>query len=257
MSEINRIFIIGHPGAGKALLAKSIAEKMGWQFIDADSGLEFHVGKTVNEILGDQGEESFYKCEFDILNSLRKKSNIIVATDGSIICSKRIRELLSSEYVVHLKVSTPVQLDRILRNPNPLLPETNIEKFLNQLHENRDHLYKSIETIAINSDDNALDEHVTSIVTKISKNQSVLHSEQLVLDNKDLVFFHKETHASTYLSEQQAFCLKLLAQGKTSKEIARDMNISFRTVENYIAKTADKLGCSSSKELIKLYHDKH
>ncbi|MDR3502061.1 MAG: hypothetical protein P4L79_05710 [Legionella sp.] len=38
MNPSTRIFIIGHPGAGKALLAKTIAENLGWNYIDADSG---------------------------------------------------------------------------------------------------------------------------------------------------------------------------------------------------------------------------
>jgi len=33
MSQIKRIFIVGHPGAGKALLAKALAEKLGWRSI--------------------------------------------------------------------------------------------------------------------------------------------------------------------------------------------------------------------------------
>jgi shikimate kinase len=50
-------------------------------------------------------------------------------------------------------------------------------------------------------------------------------------------------------------CLKLLVQGKTAKEIAQDMHISYRTVEDYIAKTIELLGCTSSKELIALYYE--
>jgi len=50
--------------------------------------------------------------------------------------------------------------------------------------------------------------------------------------------------------------VKLLAQGKSSKEIARMMNISYRTVEGYLAQAMEQLGCVSSKELIALYHHK-
>jgi DNA-binding NarL/FixJ family response regulator len=39
------------------------------------------------------------------------------------------------------------------------------------------------------------------------------------------------------------------------KEIARETNVSYRTVEGLIAHMMESLGCSSSKELIALYHD--
>jgi len=47
----------------------------------------------------------------------------------------------------------------------------------------------------------------------------------------------------------------LLAQGKSAKEIAQQLDISYRTVEGYIEKIMELLGCTSSKELIALYHE--
>ncbi|WP_255411089.1 LuxR C-terminal-related transcriptional regulator [Legionella sp. km772] len=75
-----------------------------------------------------------------------------------------------------------------------------------------------------------------------------------ILEDRDSVLFHKLRHTPVRLSEQQASYLKLLSQGKTAKEIAREMKVSYRTVEGMIAIMIDSLGCSSSKELIALYH---
>jgi len=36
MSNIKRIFVIGHSGAGKGVLAQAVAKKLGWKFINAD-----------------------------------------------------------------------------------------------------------------------------------------------------------------------------------------------------------------------------
>ena len=77
------------------------------------------------------------------------------------------------------------------------------------------------------------------------------------MEKKDLTLFHKELHTKVDLSEQQAIYLKLLAQGKTAKEIALETHVSYRTVEGTIAKLMESLGCSSSKELIALYHEQH
>ncbi|AMV16110.1 Spore germination protein GerE (plasmid) [Legionella pneumophila] len=75
------------------------------------------------------------------------------------------------------------------------------------------------------------------------------------MEKKDFTLYHKEFHTKVELTEQQAIYLKLLAQGKTAKEIARETHVSYRTVEGMIAKLMESLGCSSSKELIALFHE--
>lgn len=249
--QSKRIFILGHPGAGKAVLGKAVAEKLGWQFIDADFGLEFHIGRQLTDIIGKEGEKLFHQSESEVIASLIKQENIVVTTDASIICNKKSCDLLSSELTVYLQVSTEVQLDRLMRNPAPLLLTADVKTFLANLHEQRDHLYEEYCKLSINGDDGDLDKHVSIILEKLGADTKI--SSEALLDKKDLIIFHKTLHTPVQLTEQQAICLKLLAQGKTSKEIARDLNISYRTVEGYIAKMTEILGCSSSKELIALY----
>ena len=253
MVSYNRIFIIGHPGAGKALLAKTLAEKLGWQFVDDDLGLEIRIGRTLPDIIGKQGENAFHDCEFEILATQLTKDNLVIITDPAIVDSEKNRQLLSSEFVVYLKASTPVQMERTSREPTPLL-SNGLMPFLDKLHQERDSLYEKLANLSINSDDSALEKHVLRIVNVILKSNDKIHME-VTLYKKDCVIFHKNLHTPVQLSDKQAKCLKLLAQGKTSKEIAHQMNLSYRTVEDYIAKMILLLGCSSSKELIALYYD--
>ena len=64
---------------------------------------------------------------------------------------------------------------------------------------------------------------------------------------------NKKTRLPLYLSPQRGKCFTYLVQGKSCKEIAKEMNLSVRTVEHYIAKLRHDLGCKSSKELIAVY----
>jgi shikimate kinase len=171
VNKHKRIFIVGHPGAGKGLVAKLLAEKLGWQFINSDLGLESCIGRTLAEIVGKQGEEAFHHCESEILSYQLTKDNIVVATDASIVSSEKNRQLLSSEFVVYLKVSTSVQLERALSYPAPapLLPMTDHKAFLDKLHQERDALYDQAASFSISTDDSALEEHVLSIVKAIGK----------------------------------------------------------------------------------------
>lgn len=168
MNPPKRIFIIGHSGAGKGVLAQALAEKLGWRFIDADFGLAPSIGRGLAEIVGNKGEEAFHHCLTDIFTHQQHQEYIVVTTDDSIVCSKKNRELLATEFTVYLKVSISVQLERISHN-RPLLPTPDYKDFLNKLRQERDHLYEEAAGFSLSSDSGALDEHVLSVI-KAMKN---------------------------------------------------------------------------------------
>lgn len=168
MSNIKRIFIIGHSGAGKGVLAQEVAKKLGWQYLDADFSLAPSIGRQATEIIGSEGVERFHACLSDILSSQTSKENIVVTTDDSIILSEKSRQLLAKEFTVYLKVSTTVQLERMSHN-RPLLPVANYKAFLDKLHNERDALYEQVASLMLNSDDNALEEHTANVVEAVTK----------------------------------------------------------------------------------------
>ncbi len=252
MSSCKRVFLIGHPGAGKALVAKKLAEKLGWKYIDADLGLESRIGASIHEIF-EQGESDFYQCQYDVLNELCSRNNVVITTDASVVCEDKLCHLLSSEFVVYLQVSLPIQMERTSHQAEFLLSKSGRKTFFERLHQERDELYQEVSSIQIDSDDSELEQHVEHIMKSITQDQS---KKVIAFDAKDAIFFHKITHTSVQLGVQQAMCLQLLAQGKSAKEIAREMGLSYRTVEGTLAKIMELLGCSSSKELIVLYHEK-
>ncbi len=54
------------------------------------------------------------------------------------------------------------------------------------------------------------------------------------------------------LTPQQTACLKALALGASIKKIAKELGLSPRTVEHYLATLKDKLNCKTRSELIML-----
>jgi shikimate kinase len=163
MSTPNRIFIVGHSGAGKGVLAQALAQKLNWKFIDADFGLAASIGRGLHDILGTEGEACFLNCLNTILSEQIKQDNIIVTTDGSIVCHEQNRALLASEFTVSVDVSPNVQLERISHN-RPLLPNVDYQAFLNTLRQERDALYTQVASLSLNSDNNDIEEHVSSVI---------------------------------------------------------------------------------------------
>lgn len=151
MPKPQRIFVIGHMGAGKALLAEALAKKLGWQYIDANPSLERYIGRNLNEILGKQGEEAFHRCEAEIISHYINQKNVVVVMEEAVIATEENRKLLSSEFVVYLKVSVPVQIERMKGGRIPLLPIADLTAFLNKQHLERDSLFEEVATLTIES----------------------------------------------------------------------------------------------------------
>lgn len=171
MNSIKRIFIVGHSGAGKGVLAQAVANKLGWKFINADVlGCAAHIGRTASEVLGKEGERAFHHCLTEILSHQLSQENIVVTTDESIICDEKACELLKSEFTVYLKVSPSVQLERIAEgNYRPLLPVDDFAAFLGRVHGERDSLYGKVASFSLSSDNGDIEGHAASIIKAVMK----------------------------------------------------------------------------------------
>lgn len=85
--------------------------------------------------------------------------------------------------------------------------------------------------------------------------ESLLHLTKLGLLNSpagydDCHFLPGSKINNVYLSRRETQCLQLYIKGKTAKEVARILRLSYRTVENYIRNIKIKMGVTKKSELI-------
>jgi shikimate kinase len=165
MAKPKRIIIVGHMGSGKSLLAKALAEKLSWQYVDANLGLERYIGRRLHEIIGKQGEEALHQCEADILNYYGNKENVVIVMDDAVITTEKNRKLLSSEFVVYLKVNTSTQIERMSDGIPSVFPIANNQAFLDKLHDERNALFEEVATLTVDSI--SIDDDVKSILDNI------------------------------------------------------------------------------------------
>lgn len=67
---------------------------------------------------------------------------------------------------------------------------------------------------------------------------------------KHIQWYIDELHSSLILSHRELECINFLAKGFTAKEIARELNLSYRTIESHLESARNKLGCYNGLELI-------
>ena len=64
---MKNIVLIGMPGTGKSVVGQALASRLGYEFVDVDDLIVERAGKTLPEILRQDGLEAFYKIEGQVL----------------------------------------------------------------------------------------------------------------------------------------------------------------------------------------------
>lgn len=90
------IFLIGYRCTGKTTVAQLLAEKLGWDWIDADSLLEARYGKSIRQIFASEGEADFRDKEELIFAELCRLHRHVVATGGGVILREINRQRMRS-----------------------------------------------------------------------------------------------------------------------------------------------------------------
>lgn len=114
ISEDANIFLIGMMGSGKSTVSPILAEKLGFQYVDLDALIEERYGKTVQEIVQEEGEEAFREIEGSTLVTLDKTFRQVIACGGGTPCHQD--NLTFMEYhglVIYLKASPAVLAGRL------------------------------------------------------------------------------------------------------------------------------------------------
>jgi shikimate kinase len=75
-------------------VARLLAERLGWTWLDADAVLEERYGRSIRQIFADEGEAGFRDKEAAVLAELATRQRHVIATGGGVILRPANRELL-------------------------------------------------------------------------------------------------------------------------------------------------------------------
>lgn len=151
------LYLIGYRGTGKTTVGQLLAERIGWNFADADVVLERTAGKSIKEIFATEGEASFRDRESANLRTLAQRTHCVIATGGGIIGREENRRVLrETGFVVWLTAPSALIASRIAddpttaeRRPNLTVGGTvEIEELLRQ----REPLYRACADLEIDTD---------------------------------------------------------------------------------------------------------
>lgn len=93
-NQMQNLVLIGMPGCGKSTVGQALAQSLNRPFVDADKEIELLAGTSIPEIFASSGESAFRTLETKVLESLGKRSGLVIATGGGCVTQQENYPLL-------------------------------------------------------------------------------------------------------------------------------------------------------------------
>ncbi|CAN5775314.1 shikimate kinase [soil metagenome] len=113
--------LVGYMGSGKTSVGRTLARRLGWEFVDLDQAVEKEAGRKIPEIFTEFGEEHFRDLEHRVLiDALNGTSERVVACGGGVVVRTDSRIRLSEVPTVFLNEDVHILYERTRRPGRPL-----------------------------------------------------------------------------------------------------------------------------------------
>ena len=167
---MNRILLVGPPGAGKSTVGKALAKDLALDFIDTDQLIEEETGKTITDIFVVDGEPHFRLIELETLRGvLTRQSSVISLGGGAPISEQAQSEIKNSDsHVVFLDVSLSTAAPRVGFNRDRPLLLGNPRAQWQALNDKRRPIYENLASVCIKVDDMSVKQIVEEIKKKLA-----------------------------------------------------------------------------------------
>ena len=124
------IILTGFMATGKTTVGRTLADQLGYDFVDTDHLIEARIGMTIAEFFQKEGEAAFRRMEGDLARELADQSGLVIATGGRFMLDPDNARALVKTGRVFCLVATPEEILRraesdghvrpLLQVPNPL-----------------------------------------------------------------------------------------------------------------------------------------
>src|SRR5713226_7159514 len=170
------IFLIGYRCTGKTTVARLLAEKLGWDWVDADSVLEARYGKSIRQIFAEEGETGFRDKEEQIFAELCRLQRCVVATGGGVVLREVNRQQMrSAGKVIWLTADARTIWERLRADPattekRPPLTVGGLAE-IEEVLKMREPLYRACADLTISTADRSTEVIARQIADKLTRGE--------------------------------------------------------------------------------------
>lgn len=168
------ITLIGYRGTGKTTVGAALAERLNWEFVDLDPGIERRTGMSIAEIFKRHGEPYFRVLEADALKQILAQENTVISPGGGVILDPENRAAIKAAGpVVWLFASVDTIAERLSADPatannRPSLTGTNVLSEIGDVLQARSPIYEEVATISVSTENRTPASIVDEIVSRLS-----------------------------------------------------------------------------------------
>ena len=159
------IVLIGMAGVGKSTIGMSLAKALGFSFIDVDEYILEKDGKTIQEIIDEEGEEALLQLEKRRMYEIALPRKVL-APGGSIIYHADLMKYLKQNSIlVYLDDSFENIEEKLIGGLDRGIVGLK-SKSLRQIYEERRPFYAKYADITINCQDKSPEQQVKEILRR-------------------------------------------------------------------------------------------
>ena len=176
------IYLIGYRCSGKTSVGRRLSTQMGWCFLDCDTELVETAGRSIKQIVEDQGWDAFRDMEQRILKRICDMNARVVATGGGVVINVgNIQYMKNSGVVIWLKAEPETIRKRILQDQTtdsfrPSLSAKGVMKEIEETLESRLPLYATAMDFFVQTDDISIDAICSRIHEKLKSGYNIHHT---------------------------------------------------------------------------------
>jgi shikimate kinase len=109
--KADKVYLVGFMAAGKSTLARALAKRLDWQYVDVDDLIEKRERELVAAIFARRGEPYFRAVERAVLTEQLLPRHLVVATGGGTFADAQNRAAINAD---GMSVWLDVPLERLI-----------------------------------------------------------------------------------------------------------------------------------------------
>jgi shikimate kinase len=163
------IILIGYRGTGKSAVGKRLAERLKLPFCDTDERIESSAGRTIRELVAENGWEYFREREREIIREAAAMERSVIATGGGAVLDERNARILKKHgLLIWLMADVGTIVRRIHRDKKsseqrPAFSDNDIVQETTDVLTKRIPVYKRLADFSIDTAGKNVNEIVDSI----------------------------------------------------------------------------------------------
>lgn len=165
--------LIGYRATGKTTLAKLLAQRLGWDWIDADVEIEHRAGKTIAQIFAEDGEGAFRDWETRVIADLCRREKLVLAAGGGAPLREENRRTMRQSGKVVWLIARPetilkrMSADATTTQRRPSLTDKGPLDEIIQLLAEREPIYRQTAHLTVDTENRTPQELTEEILSRL------------------------------------------------------------------------------------------